>query len=72
MSPASSQNASRRASNRWQPGAALAGIVVAGLALFAQAPQEPQKQEIGTLDKAKADRAHPAKQIYSPYAGRNF
>jgi hypothetical protein len=28
--------------------------------------------DIGTLDKATADKVFPAKPPYSPYAGRNF
>jgi len=29
-------------------------------------------QDTGALDKAKADRVHPAQRLYSPYAGRAF
>src|SRR3990172_9351533 len=46
--------------------ATLAGLLAVGLALPAVA------QDTGTLDKESADRVHPAKRPYSPYAGRNF
>jgi hypothetical protein len=46
--------------------AGCAGMLALGLALPAMA------QDAGHLDKAKADKAHPSKPIYSPYAGRNF
>jgi hypothetical protein len=49
-------------------------LLCAGLvwtALSAQSQQAAQ-QDVGSLDKAKADRAFPAKPIYSPYAGRSF
>jgi hypothetical protein len=46
--------------------AALAALIAAGLALPALA------QDAGELDKKSAERAHPSKPHYSPYAGRNF
>ena len=46
--------------------AALAALIAAGLALPALA------QDAGELDKKSAERAHPSKPQYSPYAGRNF
>ena len=46
--------------------AALAGLLAVGLALPAVA------QDTGTLDKKVAERVHPAKRPYSPYAGRHF
>jgi len=46
--------------------ATLAALLAVGLALPAVA------QDTGTLDKESAERVHPAKRPYSPYAGRNF
>jgi len=46
--------------------ATLAGLLAVGLALPAVA------QDTGTLDKEVAERVHPAKRPYSPYAGRNL
>ncbi len=43
-----------------------AGLLALGLALPAVT------QDAGELDKAKAQRAHPDKPTYSPYAGRSF
>jgi Protein of unknown function (DUF3604) len=45
---------------------ALAGLLAVAFALPAIA------QDTGQLDKAAAERVHPAKPPYSPYAGRNF
>src|SRR6185436_20142703 len=43
------------------------------LALFGPAwAQEAVNTDIGTLDKATAEKVFPAKRPYSPYAGRNF
>ena len=59
---------------RFRSFVAAAVVLVAGVAwgaLTAQSPQ-PTQQDAGSLDKAKADRAFPAKPTYSPYAGRNF
>jgi hypothetical protein len=45
---------------------ALAGVLAIACALTAMA------QDTGELDRAAAERAHPARRPYSPYAGRNF
>ena len=50
----------------------LVGLLVVGLALSVLAAEEATTTDIGTLDKAAAERVHPAKRPYSPYAGRNF
>ena len=50
----------------------IAGVTCAGLAFAAAAAQQAQPQEIGTLDKGKAEKAFPAKPPYSPYAGRRY
>ena len=34
--------------------------------------QEAVNTDVGTFDKATAEKAFPAKRPYSPYAGRNF
>ena len=52
--------------------AAVVGLVTVGLALPALTAQNTPAQDLGELDKAKADKAFPAKPVYSPYAGRNF
>ncbi len=44
----------------------LAGWTILALSLPAMA------QDTGQLDKATAERVHPAKRAYSPYAGRDF
>jgi hypothetical protein len=49
----------------------LSGVLVASLALPVLA-QEGAQTDLGTLDKAKLEKTHPAKPLYSPYAGRNF
>ena len=52
----------------------LGSLLCGGLAwtvLGAQTQQAAQ-QDVGSLDKGKADRAFPARPTYSPYAGRNF
>ena len=55
---------------------ALAAAVVvagsAGVALVAQPAERQAPQDAGGLDKAKADKAFPARQLYSPYAGRHY
>ncbi len=42
------------------------GLLALGLALPAMA------QDAGELDKARAEKVHPSKPTYSPYAGRSF
>src|SRR5262245_60122889 len=49
---------------------AMAALVVA--VLVAQPAQGPAPQDAGGLDKAKAEKAFPAKAPYSPYAGRAY
>lgn len=46
----------------------LAGV----LPTLAQQAQPSVQADVGTLDKAAADKAFPAKPLYSPYAGRKF
>lgn len=46
--------------------------VTLGLLLAADALAQAVDADIGTLDKAAADRVFPSKPPYSPYAGRNF
>ena len=43
-----------------------------GLLVAASATAQTGELDIGTLDKATADKVFPAKPPYSPYAGRNF
>jgi Protein of unknown function (DUF3604) len=53
----------------------IAGVIalaLASLGAAAYAQEENASSDIGTLDRAAADRAFPAKPSYSPYAGRNF
>jgi hypothetical protein len=50
-------------------GAALVGSIVSALALGAQ---PPQLQDTGSLDGPKAEKAFPARRVYSPYAGRTY
>ena len=50
----------------------LVSLLVVGPALTAFAAEEATTTDIGTLDKKSAERVHPAKRPYSPYAGRNF
>ena len=45
---------------------------IAAVAVAARQEPAPAPQEIGTLDKAKADKAFPAKPLFSPYAGRTY
>jgi len=47
-------------------------LCVASLALPSFAAEEAVQTDIGTIDKASADRVHNKKQAYSPYAGRTF
>src|SRR5215207_4503405 len=51
--------------------AILSGILAVSLTLPAWA-EEAAQTDIGTLDKAKAEKAHASKPPYSPYVGRNF
>ena len=50
--------------------ALLALLVMTGL-VFQTLAQNPQS-DAGALDKTKADKVHPSKPVYSPYAGRNY
>jgi hypothetical protein len=53
----------------------LIRIVLALLAMTAvvfQTSAQNQQTDAGALDKAKADKVHPSKPLYSPYAGRNY
>ena len=50
-------------------------VLAFALALALSGPawaQEAVNTDIGTLDKATAEKVFPAKRPYSPYAGRNF
>ena len=49
----------------------LAGLTGLGLTLSALAEDAPVS-DVGTLDKATAEKVFPAKRAYSPWAGRNF
>ena len=53
------------------PKGALASAIAASLFATAAAAQDVTT-DIGTLDKATAEKMFPAKPPYSPYAGRNF
>ena len=48
----------------------LALLAVTGLVF--QTSAQDQQSDAGALDKAKADKVHPSKPLYSPYAGRNY
>ena len=48
----------------------LALLAVTGLVF--QTSAQNQQSDAGALDKAKADKVHPSKPLYSPYAGRNY
>ena len=50
----------------------LAKAMLHALAIGATVISAAAAQDTGTLDKAAADKAYPAKPPYSPYAGRNF
>ena len=50
----------------------LAKAMLHALAIGATVISAASAQDTGTLDKAAADKAFPAKPPYSPYAGRNF
>src|SRR5437588_10264839 len=52
-------------------GAALAAVCAASMFATTAAAQDVAT-DVGTLDKAAAEKAFPAKPPYSPYAGRNF
>src|ERR1700704_4041582 len=45
---------------------------VGNLALPATAQQQQGSSDVGTLDKADAERLFPTKRAYSPYAGRPY
>src|SRR5687768_9745208 len=49
----------------------LAGLTVLSLTLSALAEDAPVS-DVGTFDKATAEKVFPAKRAYSPWAGRNF
>src|SRR5512136_604725 len=51
--------------------ALLAVLASLGFALAVVA-EERGVTDVGTLDKESAEKVFPAKQAYSPYAGRNF
>jgi hypothetical protein len=55
---------------------ALGAVLAVGVALIAQSAQDPQPQGpgtgVGTMDKATAEKAFPARVPYSPYAGRRY
>jgi hypothetical protein len=51
---------------------ALAGLLVVSVALQASAADQVSTPGLGAPDKATAERVHPSKPPYSPYAGRNF
>ncbi len=81
MQQNSSPPRGRWAGARWSSprlaGALALGTVLAvGVALMAQSAQDPQPQGVGTgagtMDKAAAEKAFPAKAPYSPYAGRRY
>ena len=62
----------RSSYSRWV-GITLAALLVVWAARgLATGPAASGGQEIGTLDKAGADRVFPAKTPYSPYAGRTY
>src|SRR6187401_95496 len=50
----------------------LAKAMLHALAISVTVISAVAAQDSGTLDKAAADKAYPAKPPYSPYAGRNF
>ncbi|HEY7759930.1 MAG TPA: hypothetical protein VIA64_10995 [Burkholderiales bacterium] len=47
-------------------------VAVASCALPALAADPVGSPGLGPPDKAQAEKAHPAKRPYSPYAGRDF
>jgi hypothetical protein len=49
----------------------LTGLMATGLRVVAFAQSETPT-DIGQADQATLERVHPAKPLYSPYAGRNF
>ena len=51
---------------------AVAAIVVATGLFATTVVAQDVTTDIGTLDKATAEKVFPAKPPYSPYAGRNF
>jgi hypothetical protein len=50
----------------------ILALAVAALTLPAFAAERSVPTDAGTLDRESAERAHPAKPLYSPYASRNF
>lgn len=50
----------------------LAALLAAALAVPAFTAPAAQPQDVGALDKQKADKAFPARVPYSPYAGRDY
>jgi len=50
----------------------LAAVLAAGLALPVRAAEQTSAPGLAAPDKETAARAHPAKPLYSPYAGRGF
>jgi hypothetical protein len=55
----------------WLMAAVLTAVSI-GAVLLAQQAQAPARQDTGSLDKSKAEKAFPARRVYSPYAGRTF
>ncbi|MGC1954178.1 MAG: DUF3604 domain-containing protein, partial [Gammaproteobacteria bacterium] len=51
---------------------AVTALIAAGLALPALAADQASTPGLGAPDKESAERAYPAKPLYSPYAGRGF
>ncbi|HET7716207.1 MAG TPA: DUF3604 domain-containing protein [Bauldia sp.] len=49
-----------------------AAVVAGALAAIPAAAQDSVVTDVGTFDKATADRLYPTKRPYSPWAGRNF
>src|SRR6476659_9438296 len=50
----------------------LSGFTTIAFILPTLAAEETAQPDVGTLDKASAAKAFPAKPPYSPYAGRDF
>ncbi|MGH8701868.1 MAG: DUF3604 domain-containing protein, partial [Burkholderiales bacterium] len=50
----------------------LAALAVAGIAVITITHDQAEAQDVGTIDKATAEKVFPAKPPYSPYVGRNF
>ena len=63
----------RRTRLTWSAAVAAAALIVgAGIARPALTAQDARPQDAGALDKARAEKAFPARPPYSPYAGRRF